>query len=50
MYGSISTNEMRVAKKEFKAFSVECMSKVQLIMKDTEIIKHVKSSLRRKKL
>ena len=26
-------------KKEFKAFPVECISKVQLIMKDTEIIK-----------
>lgn len=49
IYGSISTNEMRVAKKEFKAFPVECISKVQLIMKDTEIIKQVKSSLRRKK-
>ena len=49
IYGSISTNEMRVAKKEFKAFPVECISKVQLIMKDTEIIKQVKSNLRRKK-
>ena len=49
IYGSISTNEMRVAKKEFKAFPVECISKVQLIMKDTEIIKQIKSSLRRKK-
>ena len=42
VYGSISTNEMRVAKKEFKAFPVECISKVQLIMKDTEIIKQIK--------
>lgn len=49
IYGSISTNEMRVAKKEFKAFPVECISKVQLIMKDTEIIKQIKSNLRRKK-
>lgn len=49
IYGSISTNEMRVAKKEFKAFPVECISKVQLIMKDTEIIKQVKANLRRKK-
>ena len=49
VYGSISTNEMRVAKKEFKAFPVECISKVQLIMKDTEIIKQIKSNLRRKK-
>ena len=49
IYGSISTNEMRVAKKKFKAFPVECISKVQLIMKDTEIIKQIKSNLRRKK-
>lgn len=49
IYGSISTNEMRVAKKEFKAFPVECISKVQLIMKDTEIITQIKSNLRRKK-
>lgn len=49
IYGSISTNKMRVAKKEFKAFPVECISKVQLIMKDTEIIKQIKSNLRRKK-
>lgn len=49
IYGSISTNEMRVAKKEFKAFPAECISKVQLIMKDTEIIKQVKSNLRKKK-
>lgn len=49
IYGSISTNEMRVAKKEFKAFPVECISKVQLIMKDAEIIKQIKSNLRRKK-
>ncbi len=49
LYGSISLNEMRVAKKEFKAFPVECINKIQQIMTDKEIIKQIKSNLRKKK-
>lgn len=49
LYGTISSNEMRIAKKEFRAFPIECINKIQFIMTDTEIIKQIKSHLRKKK-